>query len=366
MKLFSCNACGHGLYFHNVECTFCGHRLGFVPELLDLVAFNLTGDAEWQPVGNAADGVRYRPCANYTDHNTCNWMVPAGEANPLCTACRLNRTIPDLTVPGNTRLWQRLQTDRNRLVYSLLRLNLPVQNRQESPDNGLAFDFLGEPDPRFREDSSVMTGHRQGVITVDIAEADDATRERVRQEMAEPYRTILGHFRHESGHYYWDRLVRDTGSLGAFRERFGDERSDYGAALERHYTAGPPPDWPQHFISAYASTHPWEDWAESWAHYLHIVDTLETAWQFGLRLKPRIEHEDRLDAQTILDPYGHSDFQALAQHWFPLTIALNNLNQSMGQPDAYPFVLSPVVTGKLELVHDIIHGGTPSARVDAP
>jgi hypothetical protein len=365
MKLFSCNACGHGLYFHNVKCTFCGHRLGFVPDLLDLVAFKVTGEGKWRAVNSAGEHAGYRPCANYTEHEACNWMVPEDDANRFCSACRLNRTIPDLSIPGNTTLWQRLQTNRNRLVYSLQRLNLPVRSKQESPDSGLAFDFLGDPNPRFREDSSVMTGHRQGVITLDIAEADDAIRERVRQQMAEPYRTILGHFRHESGHYYWDRLVRDTDRLPAFRECFGDERSDYGASLERYHRDGPPPDWLQTYISAYASAHPWEDWAESWAHYLHIVDTLETAWQFGLRLKPRIENEDRLDTQKILDPYVDGDFQKLIQHWFPLTIALNNLNQSMGQPDAYPFVLSPAVTGKLELIHDIIHGRTPPAVAGA-
>ena len=361
MKIFSCNACGHGLYFHNVACTYCGHRLGFVPDRLDLVAFSLTETGSWQPVNTDSATTSYRPCANYADHNTCNWMVPEQDANPLCKACRLNRTIPDLSVPGNAGLWQRLQMDKNRLIYSLQRLNLPVVGKQESPDSGLAFDFLGDPNPRFREDSSVMTGHRQGVITLDIAEADDAIRERVRQDMAEPYRTILGHLRHESGHYFWDRLIRDTDRLTAFRERFGDERIDYDVALEQHYASGPPPDWPENFISAYASTHPWEDWAESWAHYLHMVDTLETAWQFGLRIAPRIEQDDKLNARAPLDPYVHGDFRVLAQYWYPLTIALNSLNQSMGQPDAYPFVLSPVVMDKLGLIHDIIHNAASRA-----
>jgi hypothetical protein len=248
-----------------------------------------------------------------------------------------------------------LQEEKNRLIYSLLRLKLTVASKQESPVQGLAFDFLGSPNPRFREDSSVITGHAQGVITLDIAEADDVVRERVRQEMAEPYRTLLGHFRHESGHYFWDRLVRDADRLAAFREQFGDERTDYDAALQRHYADGPPVDWPQRFVSSYASSHPWEDWAETWAHYLHMVDTLETAWQLGLRLEPRVEESDELATAATLDPYGSKDFRMLVGHWFPLTVALNCLNQSMGQPDAYPFVLAPVVVDKLGLVHDIIH-----------
>ncbi len=344
MKLFSCNACGNTLYFHNVECTDCGHRLGFVPSRLDLVAFDPTENGDWRPVDTAGGNENLRPCANYADHNACNWMVHKSDANSLCPACRLNRTIPDLSVPGNSLLWQRLQAEKNRLIYSLLRLRLPVVSKQESPEQGLAFDFLGDPNPRFREDSSVITGHAQGVITLDIAEADDVVRERARQDMAEPYRTILGHFRHESGHYYWDRLVRDSNWLQAFRRRFGDERADYDEALQRHYAEGPTADWPQQFVTAYAGSHPWEDWAETWAHYLHMVDTLETAWQFGLRLAPRVDQGEELAAEATLDPYGSEDFQTLADRWLPLTVALNCLNQSMGQPDAYPFVLTPFDT----------------------
>jgi hypothetical protein len=355
MKIFSCNACGHALYFHNVECTNCGHRLGFVPAVLDLVAFDPDERGNWQPVNPAGGNASFRPCANYTEHSTCNWMVHAADANPLCRACRLNRTIPDLSVSGNKALWRRLQADKNRLIYSLLRLGLPIVSKQESPEQGLAFDFLGDPNPRFREDSGVITGHVQGVITLDIAEADDAVRERTRQDMAEPYRTILGHFRHESGHYYWDRLVRDTKWLAAFREQFGDERVNYDAALQRHYADGPPADWPQRFVSSYAGSHPWEDWAETWAHYLHMVDTLETAWQLGLKLEPRVDAGDELATAASLDPYESTHFQTLVDRWFPLTVALNSLNQSMGQPDAYPFVLAPVVVDKLRLVHDIIH-----------
>jgi hypothetical protein len=361
MKIFSCTACGNTLYFHNVECTNCGHRLGFVPESLGLAAFVRAENGEWRAVDRAGAESTFRPCANYADHNACNWMVDTSDANPLCRACRLNRTIPDLSVPGNKSLWQRLQAEKNRLIYSILRLGLPVVNKQESPEKGLAFDFLGDPNPRFREDSSVITGHAQGVITLDVAEADDAIRERVRQDMAEPYRTILGHFRHESGHYFWDRLVRDSRWLEAFREHFGDERTDYDEALQQHYADGPRADWSQSFLSSYASSHPWEDWAETWAHYLHMVDALETAWQFGLRLEPQVVQGEELVAEASLDPYRTKDFPTLVGRWLPLTVALNCLNQSMGQPDAYPFVLTPVVIGKLKLVHDIIH-----CRSDSP
>ena len=358
MKLFSCSACGHTLYFDNVCCTHCGHALGFVAERLELLAFTVDNGGIWHAVGDMG-GAGYRPCANYSQHDACNWMVPAQAPESLCLACDLNRTIPDLSNPHYKTLWQRLQVERNRLVYSLLRLGLPVRSKQADPEGGLAFDFLAQPDPRFHEDSRVVTGHAQGVITLDVAEADDAVRERVRQDMAEPYRTVLGHFRHESAHYYWDRLVRGSAWLADFRACFGDERADYGEALERHYQNGPPTDWPARFVSAYASCHPWEDWAESFAHYLHMVDTLETAWQFGLRLQPRTEKPAELSVDGDFDPYASPDINALIQHWLPFTVALNSLNQSMGLPDAYPFVLSTPVLEKLGLVHRIIHESAP-------
>ncbi len=357
MKLFSCGACGQTVYFENVQCVRCGNRLGFVAEDLAIRAFE-TSDGGWRAVGAEHGGV-YRLCANYAQHGACNWMVPGDDGNPLCRACRLNRTIPDLSVPGHLELWRRLQMERNRLIYGLMRLGLPVVSLAESPDDGLAFDFLAEPEPSVREGAgAVVIGHANGVITLDVAEADDARRERVRQRMAEPYRTVLGHFRHESGHYYWDRLVRNSRWLERFRALFGDERASYADALARHYDQGPPPDWPQRFVSAYASAHPWEDWAESWAHFLHMVDTLETAWQLGLRLSPRVEDRAPAEVTGTFDPTARLDFQALIDHWRPLTTALNCLNQSMGQGDAYPFVLAPLAVEKLKLVHDVVHHST--------
>jgi hypothetical protein len=217
-------------------------------------------------------------------------------------ACQLNRTIPHLETPGNLLRWQRLEAAKHRLVYGLLRFGLPLTSRAEDPQAGLAFDFLADSGPAFRENAQAMTGHSQGLITINIAEADDAERERHRQDMAEPYRTLLGHFRHEIGHYYWERLVRGGTWLEPFRALFGDERQDYGAGLERHYAAGPRPDWSQRFVSAYAGMHPWEDWAETWAHYLHIVDTLETANAFGLRVHPGTGRDSALAMTADFDP----------------------------------------------------------------
>jgi hypothetical protein len=190
---------------------------------------------------------------------------------------------------------------------------------------------------------------------VNIAEADDAERERRRTSMREPYRTVLGHLRHEVGHYYWDRLVRDRGNLDRYRQLFGDETQDYGAALKRHYESGAPADWQDAYISTYATAHPWEDFAETWAHYMHMVDALETAGAFGVSVNPPVWNSETLKAEVNFQPYMASSVQDLVKAWVPLTIAINCVNRSMDQPDLYPFVLSPPVIDKLQFVHEIVH-----------
>ncbi len=300
----------------------------------------------------AAPGKTYKFCQNY-DAGMCNWMLPADRPEDFCAACRHNRTVPDLSVPGNNLLWGKLETAKHRLFYSLLRLNLPLENRADDPEHGLAFDFLADPPESHAK--GVMTGHDKGLITLAVREADDVVREKIRSEMGEPYRTLLGHFRHESGHHFWDRLVsNDPARLEASRALFGDDSTDYDQALQRHYTEGAPPNWQSDFISMYATTHPWEDFAETWAHYLHIVDTLETAGAFGLKVKPR-RARGVLAAEIDFDPYRAASMDVLINAWLPIEFATNSLNRSMGQTDLYPFVLSPKVIGKLAFIHDLTH-----------
>jgi len=350
MKLFECQHCGQLLYFENTRCERCGHVLGYLSGEAVLSALSQEGDDRWRAA--AADRV-FRFCANAAQ-DACNWLVPADSSEHFCRACRLNRTIPNLGVTGHRLRWQRLEAAKHRLVYGLLRLGLPLASKATDPQAGLAFDFLANAGLAFRESPQAITGHSSGLITIDIAEADDGERERQRLDMAEPYRTLLGHFRHEIGHYYWERLVRDGPQLEPFRALFGDERRDYGAHLERHYAAGPPPDWPQRFVSAYAGAHPWEDWAETWAHYLHIVDTLETANAFGLRIHPKAGRDPALATMLDFDPDAESDFAVLIEAWLPLTYALNSLSQSMGHSAFYPFLLAPAVIEKLRFIHDTV------------
>ena len=200
-----------------------------------------------------------------------------------------------------------------------------------------------------------MTGHEDGLITIALKEADDAEREQMRKRMGEPYRTLLGHFRHEVGHYFWDKLVQDGGRVEACRAVFGDDSWDYDEALRTHYAQGAPPGWQENYVSAYATSHPWEDFAETWAHYLHIVDTLETAGSFGMQVHPKVDESGTLHAEVDFDPYKGAGIGRIVDSWLPLAFAVNSLNRSMGQPDLYPFVLSPAVLAKLGFIHDLVH-----------
>jgi hypothetical protein len=345
MRLFKCQVCAQLLYFENTRCEKCGHTLGYEPLQNQLLALE-PRDQVWSVARKK--NKTYRFCANAA-HGACNWVIDAASTDSFCLACRHNGVIPDLSQPQNLANWQKIEIAKHRLIYTLRRLNLPLQTRDENP-KGLVFNFLA--DPPFDANARVMTGHDSGTITLAITEADDVERERRRSQMGEPYRTLLGHFRHEVGHYYWDRLVADTDWLPAFRQCFGDERADYAAALERHYRLGPPPDWADWHVSAYASCHPWEDWAETWAHYLHMVDALDTGLSFGL---------DADDVEVEVVPFDDTvltrpdpEFLRLVNAWVELTALLNELSRSMGQPDFYPFVLSQAVVRKLHLVHRVV------------
>jgi len=395
MRLFDCEVCGQLLYFENTRCMRCGATLGFLPGVSRLSALDPT-EGEGVPqrledeprvgppaqdhqmvgqqgagqpaVGGRAIGQFWRPradperlyrfCSN-AQHEACNWLVPQDSPEDFCLACRHNRTIPDLSDPTNLAHWRKIEEAKRRAFYSFIRLGLPLTNRVEDPEHGLAFDFLA--DSSAEGAPKVMTGHDNGLITLSLAEADDAERNRRRTEMGEPYRTLLGHFRHESGHYFWDRLVRDGGQLEACRAVFGDDSQDYGAALQRHYNEGPPADWQENFVSTYATAHPWEDFAETWAHYLHIVDTLEMARAFGLGIAPRVAHGEELVAEVDFRPYEATEIAPVMEAWVPLTAAVNSLNRCMGTPDLYPFVLSPAVVRKLAFIQALVHGTLPRA-----
>jgi hypothetical protein len=265
--------------------------------------------------------------------------------------------IPDLSVDENRSRWYKLERAKRRLIYTLLTLRLPIIDYKTDIDNGLAFRFMQdiqELDPFSNEVityEQIMTGHHAGTITINIIEADDSAREKIRENMNESYRTILGHFRHEIGHYYWNQLIARSSYLAEFRNLFGDERIDYKSALTNYYNNGPQPDWPDNFISAYASAHPWEDWAESWAHYLHFIDILETASHHHVGIQgEEIEHTQ----QNIRDWLESQDFHTIITQLEKLMRTLNELNRSLGFPDPYPFEHSQSVIQKLKFIHQTV------------
>jgi hypothetical protein len=353
MKLFKCQACGQLLYFQNTKCEKCGRRLGYIANAETLSALEPEGD-NWR--ARAVRNKLYRFCANAA-FGVCNWMIEAESPETFCVTCRHNRTIPDTSIESNVTAWRKIELAKHSLFYTLLKLKLPLDGRDD-PDAGirerLVFDFLASPATPGAQ--TIMTGHSNGLITLALEEADDVERENRRTTMHEPYRTLLGHFRHEVGHYYWDVLVRDGGQLDGFRAVFGDERQDYSQALQKHYAEGAPANWQDNFVSAYATTHPWEDFAETWAHYLHIVDGLEMAGAFGLYVNPPLDREGQLQAEVDFQPYRAPDIETLVDTWIRLSQALNALNRVMGVPDFYPFILTPAVIKKLGAIHDLIHG----------
>jgi hypothetical protein len=351
---YTCH-CGNTLYFENSTCLACGRKLGFLPKTGMLSALEPVEGHRYRALANNRE---YRTCRNYHQHEVCNWMVPADDPSELCESCRLTEVIPNLTEGNNLKLWYRVETAKRRLLYTLMKLRLPVEGREIDQQAGLAFRFMandtgsGEFQDEFSPDERIMTGHRTGTITINLAEADPSAREEAREKMNERYRTLLGHFRHESGHFYWDKLIRDSHWIKEYRELFGDETRDYAAALDAYYTNGPVQNWANDWISAYASAHPWEDFAETWAHYLHMVDTLETAHYYGFSVHG--QSLASLPAASRFETGFFTDLTDLMEDWSKLTAALNAMSRSMGLPDTYPFFLTDRIKTKLSMIHRLI------------
>ena len=329
MKNFSCS-CGQTLFFENTCCLNCDKQVGFDPT--DLRMYPLNPDTK-----SSLNSARTL-CRNSADFDVCNWFVTDPGRN-YCLSCQLNHTIPNLLVPDRRRWWKNLEQAKRRLIYSLLMLRLPVKSKDIEPD-GLAFEFIEDKrtNPHVFEEH-VNTGHANGLITINIIEADRVSREITRQYTGELYRTLLGHFRHESGHYYFNRLVNSPALLDEFRTLFGDERQDYASSLHAYYANKRSMVRDPNLISHYAQAHPFEDWAEVWSHYLHMVDTLETAAEYDMQ-----------QGSELFD-----DIDQLLGKWSDLSMMLNGLNRSMGLEDAYPFVLSDLALKKLRFVHGLIY-----------
>jgi hypothetical protein len=328
MKRFTCPTCAKEVHFRNQSCVNCGTQLGFDATALAMRAV----------------GPDVVLCANAKAAG-CNWMAIKATPGSYCPACQHNHIVPDARTKGNLTRWREVELAKRKLIYALIRWSLPHPTRAQDPVMGLAFDFLADAE-RSNGVTPLITGHNYGLITIDIAESDDDVRVARRTALDEPYRTLICHMRHEIGHYYWAMLIDGSPHIDRYSALFGDERADYGVALQRHYDSGASQNWQQTHISAYATAHPWEDFAETWAHWMHIADGVETAAAYALSLDGR---------QVTADGYAAHDITPVIENWVPVTVALNNMNRAMGQPDLYPFVLNNSVMAKLQFINDLIH-----------
>lgn len=377
MKTFQCH-CKDKLilFFESNHCLSCDKTVG-VDDSFDMVEPYELDKNTGLYYKASAPATHYQKCDNNAQFQVCNGMVNLSTFVPvededemLCFACRFNETVPNLTIKEHIPLWKKMEEAKRRALFTLKVLPVPLRNIKQDPENGLSFDFITDRDvndhfaSKLPNQDTVFTGHNCGHITINLAEADDVARSQTQHAMAENYRTLLGHFRHELGHYYFDQLITNSATKHALcKQYFGDDELDYQAALKHHYEHGAPANWEQTFISSYATMHPYEDWAETWAHYMHIIDTLETAKNFLINgsISGVEDDENETDTEQLRLPQGRQYFSSqtsiteILEAWMNLSVILNSLNRSMGLADAYPFVLTDAVRTKLSFIHHAIH-----------
>jgi hypothetical protein len=341
MKVFQCGNCSHPLYFENIRCEKCGHICGYRAEDRMMLTF----DPANQTLLSDRESIAYKFCQNH-EHEVCNWVIPIESADMFCSACKLNRTIPNLGNAKNYEKWQHLEVTKHSLIYQLQKLGLPLPSKLKNKKEGLCFDFVSR-----LTNKKLMTGHANGVITILISEANSVERERRRKDLSEPYRTLIGHLRHEVGHYFWERIIyTDQKVLDEYRSIFGDERISYADSLTEYYKKPDTKEWQANFISRYATAHSWEDWAETWAHYLHIMDMVETAFFFKLK----VVLDKEIKTKVSVDPYTVKSFDKIVQTSVPLSFAVNSISRAMGHLEVYPFVLTPAIIDKLKFIHKLL------------
>ncbi|MGJ8676054.1 MAG: zinc-binding metallopeptidase family protein [Akkermansiaceae bacterium] len=330
MKIFTCDSCNAPVYFDNIKCLSCESILGILPGTYEIQSFSKNDQGELVSLS----GKVYKFCKNSLQYSVCNQVLELENTSPYCKSCEFTEITPNLSNIDNREPWFKLEQSKRRLLYSLNQLGISPKPKSQDAQQGLSFRFLAE------HNGQEMTGHENGVITITIEEADDTKRVARREQFGEDYRTLLGHFRHEVGHYYWDVLISGTRHLEECRALFGDDRLDYGKALKAHYEKPKTTEWKGAFISHYATSHPWEDWAETFAHYLHLKDVLETSIQTGVTYSEQ--------------PLASSSFQKLMNLWMITTYRMNELGRSIGSGDIYPFIINVKVMEKMEFIHNVI------------
>ena len=360
MNTYQCT-CGGRLFFNNTICIGCGHEVGWCEACSSVVPLEKLDDGTYR-CGNPKCGLAVVKCHNYAVEAVCNRVFasraadsvtpvassaarrsfsPPALPNPLevseselCKACRLNDVIPDLTVEGNRERWAKLETAKRRLLFQLDELGLRYAAEDVGDEKPLQFDFKANT-----PEAAVLTGHADGLITINVSEADSVERERVRKQMHEPHRSLLGHMRHEVGHYYWMTLVegkREDECMAVF----GDHRElPYADALKLYYENGPAADWQSQYVRAYATAHPWEDFAETWGFYLDMLEVLSTMHHHLHALAP--------DPRAL-------PAEALTVIYQQLGVFFNEVNRTMGLKDLVPEIISPEIVKKLAFLDRLV------------
>ncbi|KAA5539180.1 hypothetical protein FYK55_24995 [Roseiconus nitratireducens] len=329
MRNFDCR-CGAALFFHSEQCVRCKSATAMCANCRQVAAVDDLNDGTVQ-CSNCGTHMRF--CGNRVQNAICNGGVRAESADALCRYCSLNQIVPDLSMPGNREKWLSIERAKHRVLYDVDRIGFPIITDAGDGRAILRFEFkssTAEP---------VTTGHTSGLITMNIAEADSVQREQTRVQFGEPQRTLVGHFRHELGHYFWDVCVNPS-RLDEYRQLFGDERNpDYVTAQQQYYSGGPPDDWWTTYVSEYATMHSWEDFAETFNAYLDMIAIVGTSAHF---------HRLRVDADV-----DGGDFQQLLTAYQDIGIVANELNRDMGMLDLVPEVFTPPVVQKMRFVHSL-------------
>ena len=334
MRRFTCESCAEEVAFDALRCASCSSPLGYVPAqqavkvlhpAAGAVSFSISGDdAEFWRCPNSARG--------------CNWVLPAGTGDIWCRSCGLTPGRPDETNPDALAAWSTAEAVKRRLVHQLDHLALPIDPRSDATPDGLAFDLVyvpGQFGPAGKVDEAV---------TLDLADADVQDVGAPPRRVHAPFRTLIGNLRHKVGHHYWHRLVGQSDHVTPFRRLFGDERADYPAAIEPHQAAVAHHWDASRFVTGRAESHPFEDWAETFAHYLHILDATDTAEAYRLP-------DGQCEMGRPQSSPGGGTFAEILRLWRPTAPAVNALAASLGLPAVYPFQLTGVVLQKFEFVH---------------
>ncbi len=351
MRLHHCSHCGQQVYFENTICTACGNALGLLTDSLEMRAFGPQyADGSWPQLHPKLgyEATRWRPCERRITADLCNWMVPAGSNSLRCRSCQLTDPASSDS-PAASAQRGKAELEKRRLLYSLFGLGLPLRPKTHADDlHGLAFRWLSPGD-----DQTALTAHANGLVSLNLQEVDDVHRESARVQFGESQRTVLGHLRHEVSHHLYQRFVSGTRFMEPFRLHFGDERQDYASTLARYYANGPISNWRDWTISAYAGSHPWEDWAETCAHYLLILDAVDTAAAWGLHLRPNL-HGPGPACAPQMPTAGRTAQALLFDDWMPVARFLNAMSRSIGIGDSYPYSVPQPLLGKLRFVQEVI------------